>query len=708
MDITDRKRAQEQMEESLLEKTRALAAEGAAREASRLKSEFLANMSHEIRTPIAGVIGLSELLLDEKGLTPQHRDYAETIQRSAEGLLTVINDVLDFSKVEIGKLDVEQAPFNLEVLLRDAKRMLSFATQKKKLDFRDSVELTYRGQLIGDVGRLRQVITNLLTNAIKFTARGYISLEVAELSEDEGNLLVRFDVRDTGCGINSESLSRLFQPFSQADPSTARRFGGTGLGLSISKNLVELMNGEIGLNSVEGQGSHAWFVIPFRKASQQEDEERNRILEANVESPGSSSGYGTGGIPIIEKTHLTRPRKDIWILIAEDNIVNAQIASKNIKKMGFSCRTAENGILALEELNKNSYDAVLMDCQMPECDGYEATRMIRKSLNPDIRILPVIALTASAIKGDRERAIDAGMVDYLAKPVKRPALESTLCKWLFDHDARQSLARFFSTTPVSPKNSHQGRGSNATVRQSPISTIKWNESVQVEGQINTVSLGVDDKRYPAMELGQVSSNLPSSTSVHQRTKSENTYQSTRGEGGSTSTRPRRLSPSGILSGEVLENLKSPGASNAEHETSFFRNGEALTAAAVLLSARRSSATDVSIKSLSDQNKVIRPGLLPRSISHGGGSPSTGSIQSSQSTASSSTSIPAEFSFKSTQWGREESTGRPDMFRRSTRGQAGLGRDLEGEVFQATFAEEPRLGKAALNSEESLTNKDNDD
>ncbi|PWN33883.1 uncharacterized protein FA14DRAFT_124358, partial [Meira miltonrushii] len=444
LDITDRKRAQEKVEESLMEKTRALAAEGAAREASRLKSEFLANMSHEIRTPIAGVIGLSELLLDEKGLTLQQRDYAETIQRSAEGLLTVINDVLDFSKVEIGKLDVEKAPFNLEVLLRDAKRMLSFATQKKGLEFREAVELTYKGQVLGDMGRLRQVITNLLTNAIKFTAQGFISLEVTELSEDLDNLIVKFDVRDSGCGIKPNTLSRLFQPFSQADPSTARRFGGTGLGLSISKNLVELMNGKIGLDSIEGDGSHAWFVIPFRKAT---ESERKAAIAAKAEDanvhpvnvPGNGFSMGTSDE---EKATLMRPRKDIWILIAEDNVVNAQIASKNIKRMGFNCRTAENGLKAMEELEKNTYDAILMDCQMPECDGYEATRMIRRSTNPDTRMLPIIALTASAIKGDRERALEAGMVDYLAKPVKRPALEATLCKWLYDGEARQSLSQF--------------------------------------------------------------------------------------------------------------------------------------------------------------------------------------------------------------------------------------------------------------------------
>jgi signal transduction histidine kinase/CheY-like chemotaxis protein len=439
IDVTERKQAQERIEESALEKTRALAAEEAAREASRLKSQFLANMSHEIRTPISGIIGLSELLLDEEGLTSKHREYAETIERSAEGLLTVINDVLDFSKVEIGKLDVEQVPFNLVVLLGDLKRMLSFATHKKGLDFKESINLTHKTNIIGDLGRLRQVLTNLLTNAIKFTSQGYISLEVVEQQIDANEISIRFDIKDSGCGIKSEALSQLFQPFSQGDASTARRFGGTGLGLSISKNLVELMGGVIGLTSTEGQGTHAWFTIPFRRASVTEQSGQKRKAEVLV---AEQFGIGSGGMPIVNPETLNRPKKDIWILVAEDNAVNASIACKNIEKMGYSCQVAENGLIALQALDKKRFDAILMDCQMPDCDGYEATRQIRKSSNVEIRTLPIIALTASAIKGDRERALEAGMVDYLAKPIKRNVLEGTLSKWLYDYSARQDLAAF--------------------------------------------------------------------------------------------------------------------------------------------------------------------------------------------------------------------------------------------------------------------------
>lgn len=438
MDITDRRRAELKLEESLNERSRALAAETAAKEASRIKSEFLANMSHEIRTPIAGVIGLSELLCDTT-LTKEQRDFAENIQRSADALLTVINDILDFEKLELGKMDLEKAAFNLQVVLMDTSKMLSFATQKKGLEFNNECELKYTGQIIGDAGRLRQVLTNLLTNAIKFTASGSITLRVIETFENATQLHVHFEVRDTGCGISQKTLKRLFQPFSQADPSFARRFGGTGLGLSICKNLVDLMGGTIGLESVEGKGSNAWFTVPFTKASLRDsgfDSSPDEVVSQDTTVEEQTSSLGVSENP------LKRPRKDIWILVAEDNLINAQIALKTLRKMGFSCKVAKDGLEALEEVTKRPYDCILMDCHMPNCDGYEATRRLRQFDSVDIRTMPIIAMTASAIRGDREKCLAAGMSDYLSKPVKSGALESTLVKWLFDPSTRQSLSKY--------------------------------------------------------------------------------------------------------------------------------------------------------------------------------------------------------------------------------------------------------------------------
>ncbi|EPQ26926.1 uncharacterized protein PFL1_05561 [Pseudozyma flocculosa PF-1] len=440
LDITDRRRAESKLEDSLNERSRALAAETAAKEASRIKSEFLANMSHEIRTPIAGVIGLSELLCDTQ-LTKEQRDFAENIQRSADALLTVINDILDFEKLELGKMDLEKAAFNLNVVIMDTQKMLSFATQKKGLEFKNECDLKYTGQLIGDAGRLRQVMTNLLTNAIKFTAAGSITLRVIETFENSSSLHVHFEVRDTGCGISQTTLKKLFQPFSQADPSFARRFGGTGLGLSICKNLVDLMGGTIGLESIEGKGSNAWFTVPFAKARQidsgsESSPDEVAISEVTMDEPTSSLG--------VSENPLQRPRKDIWILVAEDNLINAQIALKTLKKMGFSCRVAKDGLEALDEVTKHPYDCILMDCHMPNCDGYEATRRLRKFESVDIRTLPIIAMTASAIRGDREKCLAAGMSDYLSKPVKSAALEGTLVKWLFDPSTRQSLSKYIA------------------------------------------------------------------------------------------------------------------------------------------------------------------------------------------------------------------------------------------------------------------------
>ncbi|CUA76460.1 multi-sensor hybrid histidine kinase [Rhizoctonia solani] len=456
MDITDRKIAETRLRESFTERSRLLASETAAKEASRLKSQFLANMSHEIRTPIAGVIGLSELLCDTH-LNEEQRAIAENIQRSADALLTVINDILDFSKVEMGKLDIDNIPLSLGVVLLDTKKMLTFATKKKGLIFKDEILIQYAGRVMGDPGRLRQVLTNLLSNSIKFTSEGSITLRAIEECQDEKTVRVRFSIEDEGVGIADSIRKRLFRPFSQADSSTARRYGGTGLGLTISKNLVELMGGQIGLDSKEGKGTCAWFSVPFVKACDEvcaaprslSPEAAASItvpplpkIDTTLE-PNASNGLLVKGMAPRPSGSLQRPRQGIWILVAEDNLINQQIALKSLRKMNFNAEAADNGKQVLAALERRTYDLILMDCQMPEMDGYEATKCIRQLESVEMRSVPIIAMTASAIRGDKEKCLEVGMSDYLSKPVKRQALEAMLVRWLYDETYRQKLSRWF-------------------------------------------------------------------------------------------------------------------------------------------------------------------------------------------------------------------------------------------------------------------------
>lgn len=266
MDVTKLKEREDDLERQDKERKQLVANEQAAKEASRLKSQFLANMSHEIRTPITGVIGMAELLLD-LDLDDEQREFTENIYRSANALLTVINDILDFSKVESGRLDIEEVQFSLSTIIRDVNKMLSFAAERKNLDFRSEISTDIRENMvvIGDPGRVRQIITNLLTNSIKFTHQGYVRFSASKYKETGDRVEIEFVIEDTGIGMEEDVLKRLFQPFSQGDASTARKFGGTGLGLTICKNLLELMRGKIDLKSVQGSGTTAKFWIPFNK-----------------------------------------------------------------------------------------------------------------------------------------------------------------------------------------------------------------------------------------------------------------------------------------------------------------------------------------------------------------------------------------------------------------------------------------------------------
>ncbi|EIN11253.1 hypothetical protein PUNSTDRAFT_82821 [Punctularia strigosozonata HHB-11173 SS5] len=528
MDITAQKEAEKMMEESAREKMRALSAETAAKEASRLKSEFLANMSHEIRTPIAGVIGMSELLCSTP-LTQEQREYAENIQRSADALLQVINDILDFSKVEIGKLDIENAPFRLDMVIEDTVKMLGFATRKKGLTFGEDVKLEHAEWVMGDAGRVRQVITNLLTNAIKFTSEGSIGLAALEENVSEEVVQVKVVVTDTGCGIPAAHLGRLFRPFSQGDTSTARRFGGTGLGLTISKNLVELMGGRIGLESEEGVGSTAWFSIPFKRTKpppagmpQTHEEVCGRpysprdSIATLLEGSPRSSPRSSPGLDVLSSVGSVarRPRSSVWVLVAEDNLMNQKIALQMLQKMGFNALAANNGQEALTELTRKSYDLVLMDCQMPEMDGYEATTRLRSM--PQTMHIPVIAMTASAIRGDREKCLDKGMSDYLSKPVKSRVLEEMILKWLPDVAELPSPP---PGTPLPPARSPERRRSRE-IRDRPATGISPPSPARA-GPATRRSLESNaSSRVPTSPLASTSTSLSTNGSMSSTSQSQ--------------------------------------------------------------------------------------------------------------------------------------------------------------------------------------------
>jgi PAS domain S-box-containing protein len=417
-DISDRRRAED-----------ALAVASAAQAANRAKSQFLANMSHEIRTPMSGVLGMAEMLLDTN-LTPTQRRFAESVHRSGESLLKIIDGILDFSKIEAGKIDLEHVEFSPRDLVEEVTQLLREGAGKKGLQFVCRIASDVPERLRGAPSRLRQVLINLVGNAIKFTDHGRVAVRVSTLDVDvdanggapanaDATTVLRFSVEDSGIGIAPAVQGRLFRAFEQADSSTTRSYGGTGLGLAISRELVEKMGGRIGVRSAPGQGSEFWFTVRLDRIPQR----------SSADAPGARSDGRT--------MRLTEVR----VLLAEDNPINQDVAVTMLESLGCRVHVVDNGMKALAALRDGDYDIVLMDRQMPEMDGFDATAEIRargltRPMPPHgggepVR-LPVVGLTASALKGDREACLAAGMDDYLSKPFKRDALRRVLERCVLD------------------------------------------------------------------------------------------------------------------------------------------------------------------------------------------------------------------------------------------------------------------------------------
>ena len=447
-------RAEQQARESeaALQRARDMAVETA-----RLKSEFLANMSHEIRTPLNGIIGLADLLLETEHPAEQ-AGYAQTIQSSAACLLHIVNDILDFSKIEAGKLELESVQFAPRDLVASIAKLFQRQAKAKNISLTTSVAADVPKILCGDPNRLRQVLTNLVGNALKFTEQGQVLVRVLAQAQNDSHSTLYCAVEDSGPGVDEATQARLFQPFTQADGSTARRYGGTGLGLAISKQLVELMGGQIGVGSLPEKGAKFCFTVRLDHPAKEGppgtacDEDEPETVD--VETPEDFS-------LVLQPPTLAdlQPAVAARILLVEDNAVNRHIAQKHLAYLGYEADLAYDGHAALDAFRRKNYDLIFMDCQMSGCDGFAATAAIRRLENAE-RHTPVVALTAYARPGDRERCLAAGMDDYVAKPLRRSDLAGMLERWL-------------PSAPASPTGSAAGH--NELTQESIEAALGWTQ-----------------------------------------------------------------------------------------------------------------------------------------------------------------------------------------------------------------------------------------